>query len=93
MAWFEAWRGRRRLAAEVARLRAQVADLEERLAFVNDRHARLLEQEGLPMQENAVLRYDLQKCQRDRQVLEAHLASARGELRLERAVAREREAS
>ena len=93
MAWWEVWRGRRRLAAEVARLRAQVVDLEERLAFVNDRHARLLEQEDVPMRENAVLRYDLQKCQRDRRVLEAHLASARGELRFERAGAREREAS
>jgi hypothetical protein len=89
-----AWWGRmwRRGGDEVALLRARVADLEERLAFVNDRHGRLLDQEGVPMQENATLRYDLQKCQRDRLVLERQLAGCRGELRMTRGMRRRAEA-
>lgn len=88
-----AWWGRLwRRDDEVGALRAQVADLEERLAFVNDRHGRLLDQEGVPMQENATLRYELQKCQRDRLVLERHLAGCRGELRLTRGMRRRAEA-
>jgi hypothetical protein len=87
--WDRLWR---RGGDEVAELRAQVADLEERLAFVNDRHGRLLDQEGVPMQENATLRYELQKCQRDRLVLERHLAGCRGELRLTRGMRRRAEA-
>ena len=70
------------------RLRREVAELSETLAFVNAKHGQLVAQEGVPMQENAVLRFDLQRCQRDRLVLEAHLASARSELRLSRAVPR-----
>lgn len=85
VAW---WRWRTRDGAGVDEWRARVEDLESRLAFVNDRHERLLAQEGEPMRENVVLRYDLQRCQRDRLVLEAHLAATRGELRLARGVAR-----
>jgi len=74
--------------AELARLRGRVVELEETLAFVNQKHGQLVAQEGVPMQENAQLRFDLQRCQRDRMVLEAHLASARSELRMTRAVPR-----
>jgi hypothetical protein len=91
MTWWGRWWGRGG-ADDVAELRARVADLEERLAFVNDRHGRLLDQEGVPMQENATLRYELQKCQRDRLVLERHLAGCRGELRLTRGLRRRAEA-
>jgi chromosome segregation ATPase len=73
---------------QLAELRAELAELRETLAFVNAKHNQLAAQEGVPMQENAVLRFDLQRCQRDRLVLEAHLASARGELRMARAVPR-----
>ena len=89
MAW---WRwsepARRQQERELAQLRSELADLRETLAFVNAKHEQLVAQEGVPMQENAVLRFDLQRCQRDRLVLEAHLASARGELRMARAVPR-----
>jgi hypothetical protein len=91
MTWWGRWWGRGG-ADDVAELRARVADLEERLAFVNDRHGRLLDQEGVPMQKNATLRYELQKCQRDRLVLERHLAGCRGELRLTRGLRRRAEA-
>jgi hypothetical protein len=67
---------------EVEALRARVVELEEQLAFVSEKQRQLSEQEGVPLLEYAVLRYDLQKCQRDRQVLEWHLGGWRGELKL-----------
>lgn len=67
---------------EAEALRARVAELEAQLSFVSEKQRQLAEQEGVPLHENAVLRYDLQKCQRDRQVLEWHLGGCRGELKL-----------
>jgi len=85
--WKRLWR-RSAAEEELVELRAEVSELRERLSFVNQKHEQLVAQEGVPMQENSVLRFDLQRCQRDRLVLEAHLASARGALRMTRGVAR-----
>jgi chromosome segregation ATPase len=74
--------GRGKGEKEVEQLRQRIAELESSLAFVSKKHKALAAQEGQPLHENAVLRYDLQKCQRDRQVLEWHVNGTRSELHL-----------
>lgn len=64
------------------RQQAKVEELRSDLAVVRERYDQLVAEGDLPRRENVLLRYDLQKCQRDRQVLEWHLAATRGELRL-----------
>ncbi|MEJ2288584.1 MAG: hypothetical protein P8Y02_08050 [Deinococcales bacterium] len=81
-------RSKQQMAAEIERLERQVGQLQEDLTFLRSKHEVLLAEGETPRQENAVLRYDLQKCQRDRQVLDWHLGATRGELRLTLALLR-----
>jgi hypothetical protein len=86
-------RRKQEMAAEIVRLNKRVQELQDDLAFLRSKHEALLAEGETPRQENAVLRYDLQKCQRDRQVLDWHLNATRGELRLTLALLREYDAN
>lgn len=68
---------------EEGRLAELVAELEkaqQEIAFLKTQNARLAQEAAPALKENAVLRYDLFKCQSDRQVLEFHLSGLRAEL-------------
>ncbi len=67
--------------AEVAALRERVARLEADLELLCKENAELAKEASPALRENAVLRYELFKCQTDRQVLEFHLSGLRAELR------------
>ena len=54
----------------------RLAELERQLQWLTEQNHRLVQESGPLFQENATLRYQLTKCQRDRQVLEYHLQSA-----------------
>lgn len=66
----------------VERLHERIAALEADLDLFRRQNERLVRDGGRDHQENAVLRYQLAKCQNDRQVLEWHLGGLRAELRL-----------
>lgn len=68
-----------RLQSEKAALEARVAQLEQDLAFCEKQNHRLVQDAGPALQENAVLRYQLYKCESDRQVLEFHVQGSRAE--------------
>lgn len=77
---------------DVHELREQLSELRRDLAMVRDKYDRLVAEGDTPRRENAVLRYELQKCQRDRQVLEWHLTGTRSELQLALALLRKLQA-
>ncbi|MCS7058487.1 MAG: hypothetical protein NZ849_10480 [Meiothermus sp.] len=70
-----------RLQSEKAALEARVAQLEQDLAFCEAQNRRLVQDASPALRENAVLRYQLFKCESDRQVLEFHIQGSRAEAR------------
>lgn len=64
----------------VEELRASLAKAQEEIAFLRSQNDRLSQEAAPALKENAVLRYELFKCQTDRQVLEFHLFGLRAEL-------------
>ncbi|WP_243026974.1 hypothetical protein [Thermus albus] len=69
-----------RLAEAIKELEAQLAKAKEEIALLRSQNHRLAEEAAPALKENAVLRYELFKCQSDRQVLEFHLSGLRAEL-------------
>lgn len=67
------------LRAEKARLEARLEELEGDLELYRKQNQRIVQEAGPALQENAVLRYLLFKCQSDRQVLEFHVQGSRAE--------------
>lgn len=66
---------------EALALKEEVARLREEVDLLKGQNARLAREASPALKENAVLRYELFKCQQDRQVLEFHLSGLRAELR------------
>ncbi|WP_051906191.1 hypothetical protein [Thermus tengchongensis] len=64
----------------LAELAAELAKAQEEIAFLKAQNTRLTQEAAPALKENAVLRYELFKCQSDRQVLEFHLSGLRAEL-------------
>ena len=56
------------------------SEFKEQLAFLKRQNARLAEDCGPALKENAQLRYRLAQCRRDHQVLEMQVSGARAEL-------------
>lgn len=69
--------GENRLLQE---LRQSLEKAQEEIAFLRSQNQRLTQEASPALKENAVLRYELFKCQTDRQVLEFHLSGLRAEL-------------
>ncbi|MER3480307.1 MAG: hypothetical protein C4327_07440 [Meiothermus sp.] len=67
------------LKKERARLEARLAELLAELAFCRQQNERIAREAAPALRENAVLRYQLAKCQADRQVLEFHVQGSRAE--------------
>jgi chromosome segregation ATPase len=67
------------LRKERARLEARLAELEGELEFCRKQNERIVHDAAPALKENAVLRYQLFKCQSDRQVLEFHVQGSRAE--------------
>lgn len=61
-------------------LRQKLEQAQEEIAFLRSQNQRITQEAAPALKENAVLRYELFKCQSDRQVLEFHLAGLRAEL-------------
>lgn len=61
-------------------LRQSLEKAQEEIAFLREQNQRLTQEAAPALKENAVLRYELFKCQTDRQVLEFHLTGLRAEL-------------
>ncbi|MER3483347.1 MAG: hypothetical protein C4332_09585 [Meiothermus sp.] len=69
------------LKTQKAELEARVRELEADLALYRRQNERIVHDASPAIRENAVLRYELHKCQSDRQVLEFHISGARAEAR------------
>ncbi|MCL6527906.1 MAG: hypothetical protein K6T57_13635 [Thermaceae bacterium] len=69
------------LRAKNAELEAQVQQLQEDLEFYRKQNERIVHDASPAISENAVLRYELYKCQSDRKILEFHISGARAEAR------------
>lgn len=67
------------LRKERAGLEARLAELESDLEFCRKQNERIVHDAAPALKENAVLRYQLFKCQSDRQVLEFHVQGSRAE--------------
>ncbi|WP_018466027.1 hypothetical protein [Calidithermus timidus] len=67
------------LRKEKARLEARLAELLADLEFYREQNKRIARDAAPALKENAVLRYQLYKCQSDRQVLEFHVQGSRAE--------------
>jgi hypothetical protein len=67
------------LRKEKERLEARLAELESDLEFCRKQNERIVHDAAPALKENAVLRYQLFKCQSDRQVLEFHVQGSRAE--------------
>lgn len=61
-------------------LKRKLEKAQEEIAFLRSQNHRLAQEAAPALKENAVLRYELFKCQTDRQVLEFHLSGLRAEL-------------
>ncbi|HEU4742626.1 MAG TPA: hypothetical protein VFS50_13615 [Meiothermus sp.] len=67
------------LRAKNAELEAHVQRLREDLEFYRKQNERIAHDAAPAIKENAVLRYQLAKCQSDRQILEFHIQGSRAE--------------
>lgn len=67
------------LTKEKTELETRLAELQSELEFYRKQNQRIVQDAAPALRENAVLRYQLYKCQSDRQVLEFHVQGSRAE--------------
>lgn len=79
MSWFHRSPSKSENRRELETLRASVARLEADLDFYRKQNERIAHDAAPVLRENAVLRYELYKCQSNRQVLEFHVQGSRAE--------------